>query len=74
MKRAIYVGKTELYPYAYPSRHPLHYGMTGDFVNASGSKIFGFIPDGKEGRRGSFVSRDDVYIPSEDKTRHCPKP
>lgn len=73
MKRAIYVGEPQYYRYAYPPRHPLHYGMTGEVrVNLAGFLIF--IPDGEEQRLGRFLFRQDIYIPSEDATRYCPKP
>lgn len=70
MKRCIYVGPTETYPWNFPGRHPLHYGMTGD---CRGDEfIWSFRPDGQV--NGSFVKREVLYIPSEDQTRHCPKP
>jgi len=79
MKRAIYVGKPEEYPYQYPVRHPLHYGMTGEVHDNDWMRnlgLCGFYPDGNDHpeNAGSFVDREDVYIPSEDATRHCPNP
>ncbi len=76
MKRAIYVGEPEDYPYAYPPRHPLRYGMTGevhDSPKLNQMDLYGFFADGRTGKEGSFVNRADIYIPSEDATRHCPK-
>lgn len=63
MKRAIYVGK---------SVGGLEYGMTGVYENLPG--IIGpcFKPDGE--LHAEIVWRLDIYIPSEDLTRHCPKP
>ena len=70
MKRCIYVGTAETYPWNWSGRHPLHYGMTGDCREST--TFWSFRPDGNA--TGSVVQRDDLYIPSEDQTRHCPKP
>ena len=71
MTRAIYVGKTDTFegPDACRRLHPLTYGMTGDY-SYCGFCIF--WPDGSA--TGVTLDREDIYIPSEDQTRHCPKP
>lgn len=69
MNRAIYVGPTETYPWSWPGRHPLIYGMTGEY-RESGT-VSSFRPDGS--KTGSFVEREDIYITAEDLTRYCPK-
>jgi hypothetical protein len=66
MKRAIYVGDDD---------GLFKYGTTGT-VRPWGIYVSGtvnFLPDG-ETRGGWLILRKDLYIPSEDQTRHCPKP
>lgn len=70
MNRAIYIGKQENYPWSHPDRHPLTYGMTGEY-RTHGS-FFSFRPDGCE--HGKMIEREDIYITAEDLTRYCPKP
>ena len=64
MKRAIYVGK--------PLNHySLHYGATGAVLVMRHSSYF--RPD--QACDCVFpIRRTDIYIPSEDQQRHCPKP
>jgi len=61
MKRAIYVGETTNW---------VSYGMTGSTWEDSLGRAF--LPDGVSG--AMIIPRADLYIPSEDQTRHCPKP
>ena len=68
MKRAIYVGKTGFAGFRF-----LSYGMTGvslkwhpDCMETT------FMPDGE--RYHIPMPRNQIYIPSEDQQRHCPKP
>ena len=66
MKRAIYVGPPR-------ERHNLNYGVTGNAY--AGLTCTYFTPD----LDSPFVvpaqlSRKDIYVPSEDQTRHCPTP
>jgi hypothetical protein len=68
MKRSIYVGET----LTGANGGFLSYGMTGHHSHdpTEGTVFLG------EGSRSiwSGLSRRDVYVPSEHKTRHCPKP
>ena len=58
MKRAIYIGKTELYTYAY-NRHPLHYGMTGDTrPYGTDPEWVAFRVDGQV--NGSLLKREEI--------------
>ena len=66
MKRAIYVGPPG-------GRHNLNYGVTGNAY--AGLTCTYFTPDSDH----PFVvpaqlPRTNLYIPSEDQRRHCPKP
>ena len=67
MKRAIYVGKPRT------GWTDLHYGMTGRLVERAVGFAPTFVPDGDEWVHAE-VPEEDIYIPSEDATRHCPKP
>lgn len=68
-KRAVYVGPLRNNPPC-PHLSWLHYGMTGETFTAPGRRWFS--PDG--GLHEWGVGPHDVYVPSEHKTRHCPKP
>ena len=66
MKRAIYVGK----PWSL-----IRYGSTGRLVDvlwAGSATRVCFVPDGDSIRY--WTVRAELYIPSEDQQRHCPKP
>lgn len=66
MKRAIYIGKPWL---------GMDYGSTGAIKNLEWSEAplkTCFRPDGSNDEY--WADRCDLYIPSEDQTRHCPKP
>ena len=68
MKRAIYVGK----PWG-----DIRYGMTGEIVDISWSEAADklcFIPDDDWFQVRYWADRPQLYIPSEDQKRHCPKP
>ena len=68
MKRAIYVGKLHG-----PSGF-FGYGMTGEATpfDACDPSFVWFRFDGGLGHW--MVHRSEIYIPSEDQQRHCPKP
>ena len=64
MKRAIYIGKAL-------SHYGLNYGATGAVVITEDCSYF--RPD--QARDCVWpIRRTDLYIPSEDQQRHCPKP
>ncbi len=68
MKRVIYVGKPWL---------GLNYGMTGHIRPEEDDHDWSypnFRPDGCLDYTRLGVPRADLYIPSMDQTRHCPKP
>ena len=66
MKRAIYVGE----PWGM-----IQYGSTGVVTEVAwyGHRKSCFTPDGPENVR-YWANRTEIYIPSEDQQRHCPKP
>ncbi len=65
MKRAIYCGQTGFSSFAF-----FNYGMTGNAWEESTG--WRFALDG--GSQPVVILREDIYIPSEDQQRHCPKP
>ena len=69
MKRAIYVGR----PYELPNNRLFSYGVTGQIRPSEGSDIMcDFTPDGAS--RPVLMLRRNLYVPSEDQQKHCPKP
>lgn len=73
MKRAIYVGPPKSF---WTGAFGLDFGVTGEVqpvVCAVKGKRWCFWADGCGGLGMHFLlKREDVYIPSEDQTRHCP--
>ena len=69
MKRAIYVGR----PYELPNNRLFSYGVTGQITLLEGcDTLCDFLPDGAS--RPALMLRRNLYVPSEDQTRHCSKP
>ena len=69
MKRAIYVGK----PYELPNNRLFGYGVTGQITHLKGTDtLCDFLPDGAS--RPVLMVRRNLYVPTEDQQRHCPKP
>ncbi len=69
MRRAIYVGR----PYELPNNRLFSYGVTGEIKPWEGSDILcDFRADGAS--RPVLMPRRNLYVPSEDQTRHCQKP
>lgn len=73
MKNAIFVGRTRETSFRFVDNE-LCYGRTGEAeVNGSRRNEFKFYPDGSDVHPW-ICCKDEIYIPSEDQTRHCPKP
>ena len=69
MKRAIYVGR----PYELPNNRLFGYGVTGQTTLLVGcDTLCDFLSDGAS--RPVLMLRRNLYIPSEDQTKHRPKP
>ncbi len=68
MLNGIYVGKPKRSVNKYSER--LGYGMTGYYSEEPHGEAV-FVADGC--KTIWIISQDDIYIPSEHQTRHCPK-
>jgi hypothetical protein len=69
--RAIFVGKTAPLPALFPGITELRYGLTGVVKPTFIEDFLYFYPDGHN--EWWTCERSELYVPSLDKTRHCPK-
>ena len=71
MKRAIYIAKS--FEHHHPEYRLFSYGVTGQITHLKGADtLCDFLSDGAS--RPVLMLRRNLYIPSEDLTKHRPKP